>query len=105
MSSTKTIKHNKVLVASRINKIRSELGLSIGALAEHMGISKSTLNSYIRAVTMPPEAIVNKIWFLLWVEKVSNGYIMVGKEIILDSYDGTLHGNLMFSSSLKAFSK
>ncbi len=61
MSSNKTIKYNKDLVASRINEIRSELGLSIGAMAEHIGISKSTLNSYIRALAMPPEAIVNKI--------------------------------------------
>lgn len=64
MIHSKMIKSNKDLVALRINTIRSDLGLSIGVMAEKIGISKSTLNSYIRALAMPPERIVYKISIL-----------------------------------------
>lgn len=55
------IKPNKELVAVRLNEIRDDLGLSIANMAEKLGISKSKLNSYIRAIAMPPEEIIYKI--------------------------------------------
>ncbi|MFJ7841282.1 helix-turn-helix domain-containing protein [Lysinibacillus sphaericus] len=61
MNSNIILKPNKELVAVRINEIRDELNLSIGIMAEKLGISKSTLNSYIRAIAMPPEDIIYKI--------------------------------------------
>lgn len=61
MNSNIILKPNKELVAVRINEIRDELNLSIGIMAEKLGISKSTLNSYIRAIAMPPEEIIYKI--------------------------------------------
>lgn len=61
MSSNIMLKPNKDLVAVRLNEIRDELGLSIAAMAEKLGISKSTLNSYIRAIAMPPEEIIYKV--------------------------------------------
>lgn len=61
MSSNIILKPNKDLVAVRLNQIRDELSLSISAMAEKLGISKSTLNSYNRAIAMPPEEIIYKI--------------------------------------------
>lgn len=55
------MKPNKQDVAERIKKIREDSGLSIANMAERLGISKSTLNSYIRALALPPEEIVDKI--------------------------------------------
>lgn len=55
------LKPNKDLVAVRFNEIRDELGLSIASMAEKLGISKSTLNSYNRALAMPPEEIIYKV--------------------------------------------
>jgi len=61
MSSNIMLKPNKDLVAVRLIEIRDELGLSIAAMAEKLGISKSTFNSYIRALAMPPEEIIYKV--------------------------------------------
>lgn len=61
MGSNVMLKPNKDLVAVRLNEIRDELGLSIAAMAEKLGISKSTLNSYIRALAVPPEEIIYKV--------------------------------------------
>ncbi|MGE7953167.1 helix-turn-helix domain-containing protein [Lysinibacillus xylanilyticus] len=55
------MKPNKIVVAERIKKIREDSGLSIANVAERLGISKSTLNSYIRGLALPPEEIVEKI--------------------------------------------
>jgi len=55
------MKPNKDIVAIRINEIRVDLDLSIAGMAEKLNISKSTLNSYIRALAMPPKDILYKI--------------------------------------------
>ncbi|WP_336046936.1 helix-turn-helix domain-containing protein [Solibacillus ferritrahens] len=55
------MKPKKQDVAQRIKKIRENSGLSIAIMAERIGISKSTLNSYIRGLALPPENIVEKI--------------------------------------------
>ncbi|MFI3937756.1 helix-turn-helix transcriptional regulator [Vagococcus fluvialis] len=55
------MKPNKERVANRIKIIRANLGYSIAEMAEKLGISKSTLNSYIRALAMPPEKVISKL--------------------------------------------
>lgn len=61
MKGVFNMKPNRDAVAERLKIIRKDLNLSIADMADKIGIKKSTLNSYIRALAMPPEIIVNKI--------------------------------------------
>lgn len=55
------MKPDKNKVAERIKYIKEALGISLSQMAEKIGISKSTLNSYIRALALPPESVVESI--------------------------------------------
>ncbi|MDC2867808.1 helix-turn-helix domain-containing protein [Bacillus sp. BP-3] len=63
------MKPNREAVAKRLKKIREDSGMSIAIMAERIGISKSTLNSYLRALALPPEEIIGKIALLAGVSK------------------------------------
>lgn len=69
------MKPDKTVVAERIKKIREESGLSIANMAERLGISKSTFNSYIRGLALPPKEIVEKI---AYITDVSSEWIYYG---------------------------
>lgn len=69
------MKPDKTVVAERIKKVREESGLSIANMAERLGISKSTLNSYIRGLALPPKEIVEKI---AQITDVSSEWIYYG---------------------------
>ena len=55
------MKPSKDVVALRIRIIKERLGLSIANMAERVGTSKSNLNAYLRAVSLPPEKIAENI--------------------------------------------
>lgn len=77
------MKPNKNKVAERIQYIRGILGMSLSQMAERLGISRSTLNSYLRALALPPENIVNSISM---ISHYSKDWIYYGslKEYIQD---------------------
>lgn len=55
------MKPNKDVVSLRIRIIKEKLGLSIAKMAEKVGTSKTNLNAYLRAVSLPPEKIAENI--------------------------------------------
>lgn len=70
-------KPNRFEVGQRIDNERKLLNLSFSMMGERIGISKSTLNSWVRGLALPPEHKLHRIsvltnkpyeWFL-WGEK------------------------------------
>lgn len=54
---------NRVRVAERLKILKDEIGLSLNELADEIDSSKTSLNSYVRGVALPPEKIVdNMVW-------------------------------------------
>lgn len=101
IKGVENMKPNKQAVAERIKIIRNDLNLSIAGMAEKIGISKSTLNSYIRALAMPPEDLVEKIsimsgsskeWIYYGDEKAYIKEILISKGYnpFLDDYPETV---------------
>lgn len=55
------VKPNKEKVANRLKLIRKDLGWTIEMMANHLGLSKGTFNSYLRGLAIPPEKVVEQI--------------------------------------------
>ena len=57
----KLLQPNKKLVGIRIRAVKEELGASLTELGNRLGISKSTLNSYVRGYALAPKEIIEHL--------------------------------------------
>jgi len=55
------LKPDKENVAERLKLIRKDLGWTIEMMANRVGLTKGTFNSYLRGLALPPKSIVEKI--------------------------------------------